>query len=256
MKNGNIMCCPLTQLILDKKYNEAWEHPKMYILKTSTMKIIMKQLHKIDKNVQAEEIVNDLYIKFIEYAKKYNPIMYDGKVTEFFPYIHKIFSYAKVDCNVFTTILRGNDIRILKKIGAEQRQRIFFPASELAETCGLDVDKFLESNSEKFYDDPIESLLNEEIEKEINNLTESGQKMIRAVLNTETISEASKLTGIHVSGVLLDIQRYLKREKKIRKPKKGCKFTAVYDLDVYKQIFKLMLIKNDINIDKYKNMLD
>ena len=141
MKNGNIMCCPLTQLILDKKYNEAWEHPKMYILKTSTIKIIMKQLHKIDKNVQAEEIVNDLYIKFVEYAKKYNPIMCDGKVTEFFPYIHKIFGYAKVDSNVFSTVLQGNDIRILKKIGAEQRQRIFFPASELAETSGLDVDK-------------------------------------------------------------------------------------------------------------------
>lgn len=103
-------------------------------------------------------------------------------------------------------------------------------------------------------DDPIKNLLSEEINKEINKMTEKGQKVMRAILNTETFAKASEITGIHISGELYDVKKYLSRNgtKKIRYKKTDLQ----KDLETYKKILKLMLIKNDIDADKYAHMLD
>ncbi len=256
MKVNNILCSELTQLAINKEYNKIWEHPKMQMVINTTINKVLGNAKKIDRNVTQDDITSGVYVRLADLIDRYSPVLKDGSYIEFFPYIYKFFNTYSFNVPYFTNILQGAEFKGWKNGGNAEKHRIFYMASELNpydnETDENYMDKLAGEDINS--DDPIKNLLSEEINKEINNMSERGQKVIKSILNTETFAKATEITGIHISGELYDVKKYLSyKHTKKRKFKKG---SVQIDLEAYKKILKLMLIKNDIDADKYANMLD
>ena len=256
MKVNNILCSELTQLAINKEYNKIWEHPKMQMVINTTINKVLGNAKKIDRNVTLDDITSGVYVRLADLIDRYSPVLKDGSYIEFFPYIYKFFNTYSFNVPYFTNIVQGAEFKGWKNGGNAEKHRIFYMASEM-NTCYNETDEsYMDrlAGEDINSDDPIKNLLSEEINKEINKMTKKGQKVMRAILSTETFAKASEITGIHISGELYDVKKYLSRKgtKKIRYKKTDLQ----KDLEAYKKILKLMLIKNDIDADKYAHMLD
>lgn len=252
MKVNNIMCCELTQLALNKEYNKIWEHPRMQLIINATINKVLKNAKILDKNIIKDDVTSGVYIRLRELIDNYNPITKKGGIIEFYPYVYGIFSTYSFNVHYFVNTFKGAEFK--------QNARVFYMVSELAAVSGESENDYLDRVSNCYIDididDVIENLINEQIEEEINNLSQFGQTVMKAALTYKNFSAAKKATGIHISGAFLEIQRLLKRNWKPKEGKTTKEGSVKYDLEGYKRILKLMLIKNGIDIDKYKNMLD
>ena len=250
MKVNNIMCCELTQLALNKEYNKIWQHARMQLIINATINKVLKNARVLDRNIMRDDVISGVYIRLRELIDNYNPITKKGGIIEFYPYIYKIFSTYSFNVYYFIDTFKGAEFK--------ENHRMFYMVSELAAVSGESESSYLDRISDCYIDidDIIENIIDEQIEKEINNLSQFGQTVMKAALTYKNFSAAKKATGIHISGVFLEIQRLLKRNWKPKEGKIIKEGSVKYDLEGYKRILKLMLIKNGIDIDKYKNMLD
>ena len=250
MKVNNIMCCELTQLALNKEYNKIWEHTRMQLIINATINKVLKNARVLDRNIMRDDVISGVYIRLRELIDNYNPITKKGEIIEFYPFVYKIFSTYSFNVYYFIDTFKGAEFK--------ENHRMFYMVSELAAVSGESESSYLDRISDCYIDidDVIENLIDKQIEKEINNLSQFGQTVMKAALTYKNFSAAKKATGIHISGVFLEIQRLLKRNWKPKEGKIIKEGSVKYDLEGYKRILKLMLIKNGIDIDKYKNMLD
>lgn len=116
---------------MNKKYNELWNSPELEPIITNTIKVI---IHKVSsfKFVEKDEVVNMLYIRFVEYVNKYTPVL-NGELITFRAYIiTKLQILQKYPSGLGCA---GDFVDINRKID-------IIPASciELSTKCENDVD--------------------------------------------------------------------------------------------------------------------